>query len=77
MPTGLDHGVVKITIEQDDIALLAAECTAYPGSPAAPATDAQIEAKIEDCLSRFNERSGSSLTPHGFRASLQVELGLA
>ncbi|HEX7116046.1 MAG TPA: hypothetical protein VF193_13015, partial [Steroidobacter sp.] len=49
----------------------------YPGSPKAPATAAQRDAKIRDCLTTYNAAYRENLTIEAFRQTVAQLCGLA
>jgi 2-methylcitrate dehydratase PrpD len=73
---GLDHGAVRLTIESGGRKIAFAEIESYPGSPKRPATGAEMEAKIDDCLAIFRRRSNGGPSLSEFRAGLREKLGL-
>jgi hypothetical protein len=52
-----------------------AEIEAYPGSPKWPASPAQMDAKIADCLDVFRRRSGVGPSVAEFQADLEHRIG--
>ncbi|MBY0510018.1 MAG: MmgE/PrpD family protein [Rhodospirillaceae bacterium] len=50
MPIGMDHGTVRLTVKRGDEILAFAEVTPFPGSPSSPITDAELDAKVRDCV---------------------------
>jgi len=73
---GLDHGAVRLTVESGGRKIAFAEIASYPGSPKRPATEAEMNEKVDDCLSIFRRRSNGGPTLSGFRADLRERLGL-
>jgi 2-methylcitrate dehydratase PrpD len=72
---GLDHGTVKLSVESRGRQIAFAEIESYPGSPRRPATDAEMNAKIDDCLGIYRRRSNSGPTLLEFRAELRGLIG--
>lgn len=64
----LEAGVVVINEFTGDALQRSIRIDAYPGSARAPATDAQRDAKITDCLDVYSRASGNNLTLAEFRA---------
>jgi 2-methylcitrate dehydratase PrpD len=75
LPVGLDHGRVRLGVSQAGWTIAAAEVTAFPGSPAAPASPQQLAAKVEDCLALYNQTADRAFTLGGFRALLRSLTG--
>ena len=73
---GLDHGAVCLTVESGGRKMAFAEIDSYPGSPKRPATDAEMNEKIDDCLAIYRRRSNGGPTLSEFRADLRERLGL-
>lgn len=74
IPVGIEHGTVRVTLRRDNHLLAFAEVTGFPGSPAAPASEAQIDAKVTDCLARYNRTRAVPLGREGFAALLHTFL---
>lgn len=72
MPIGVDHGEVVLEIGS----AAKATVTAYPGSPARPASEAEMTAKLEDCLAFYNRGAAAKLSLRGFRDWLHPRIGL-
>jgi len=49
---------------------------AHPGSPARPATEAEMTAKIDDCLALYRRQAGRGPSLSAFRADLRARTGL-
>jgi len=47
---GIDRGSVTVSVVRGGSVAARASVVAYPGSPAAPITDAELEAKLVDCV---------------------------
>ena len=47
---GIDRGAVKVTILRKGETVASVAIEAYPGSPSSPASEADLEAKLADCL---------------------------
>jgi 2-methylcitrate dehydratase PrpD len=77
MPVGIDNGVIRLAIRQEGTMLATTEVTDYPGSPADPATSAQIDAKLTDCLAHYSRSASKCVSLSAFRADLRRRLGLA
>jgi 2-methylcitrate dehydratase PrpD len=73
---GLDHGTVKLTVESEGRQIAFAEIDPYPGSPRRPATEAEMEAKIEDCLGIYRRRTNHGPTAPEFRGELRELTGI-
>jgi 2-methylcitrate dehydratase PrpD len=73
---GLDTGAVRLWVEAGGRTLAYAEIEAYPGSPKRPATEAEMEAKIADCLGIFSRRSNGGPSVSEFREDLRQRLGM-
>lgn len=50
MPIGMDGGTVRLTVKRGDEVLAFSEVAPFPGSPASPITDAELNAKVRDCV---------------------------
>jgi 2-methylcitrate dehydratase PrpD len=50
MPIGMDHGTVRLSVKRGDEVLAFSEIAPFPGSPASPITDAELNAKVRDCV---------------------------
>ncbi len=74
---GLDHGTVKLTIESGGKQIAFAEIDPYPGSPRRPATEDEMNTKIDDCLGIYRRRSNHGPTMPEFRADLRDAIGAA
>lgn len=74
MPVGVDHGSVRLILRQGNRRLAEAEVRAYPGAPDAPATEAQMAAKIADCLDLHARQGGAAVSAGDFRAGLRRRL---
>jgi len=70
------HGAVRLTIESGGRKIAFAEIESYPGSPKRPATEAEMNEKIDDCLSIYRRRSNGGPTLAEFRTDLRERLGL-
>jgi 2-methylcitrate dehydratase PrpD len=68
LPVGLDHGRVRLSVTLAGRTIAAAEVTAFPGSPSAPARPDQLAAKVEDCLALYNQSAVRPMTLAGFQA---------
>lgn len=55
---GLDYGAVGLRIRYGN-RRIEASCARYPGSPDAPASPAELEAKIRDCAALFGGSDGA------------------
>ena len=75
MPVGIDHGTVRLRIEQAGKLLAETEIRHYPGSPEAPPEDEAFEAKITECLAIWQRQTGRSLGLEAFRSDLRSRLG--
>jgi 2-methylcitrate dehydratase PrpD len=75
LPVGLDHGRIHLSVTVAGQELASAEITAFPGSPAAPARPAELAAKVQDCLSLYNQTATSPLTLVEFQGSLRGLMG--
>jgi 2-methylcitrate dehydratase PrpD len=73
---GLDHGTVKLSVESGGKQIAFAEIDPYPGSPRRPATEAEMKAKIEDCLGIYRRRTNHGPTAPEFRSELRAATGL-
>ena len=58
MPVGIDHGTVRLRIEQAGKLLAETEVRHYPGAPDAPPEPQAFEAKIADCLAIWQRQTG-------------------
>jgi 2-methylcitrate dehydratase PrpD len=76
MPIGLDHGTVRMKIERGGSAILSVDVSAHPGSPGRPATDAEMTAKIADCLALYGDRQGRGPSLDAFRNGLRRTIGM-
>ena len=76
MPTGIDHGVVRLRVERAGKSLAEADIRYYPASPKAPTQHQAFEAKISECLALWQRETGHSLTPDAFRNNLRRRLGV-
>lgn len=76
MPIGLDHGTVRLVIEAGDRRIASAEVSAHPGSPSRPATEAEMTAKLDDCLALYRQRAGRGPSLAEFRAGLRAQIGM-
>ncbi|MDB5375118.1 MAG: 2-methylcitrate dehydratase PrpD [Belnapia sp.] len=65
--SGLEHGAAQLTVAQGGRVIARGEAGPIPGSPARPATRAELAAKVADCLARY----GGDVTPEGFMAGLE------
>lgn len=74
---GLDTGAVRLRVEADGQVLAHSEIVAYPGSPKRPATEAEMEAKIADCLGIYRRRLNGGPSVGEFRTELRRNLGMA
>lgn len=72
---GLDHGSVKLWIESQGKQIVDVEIDSYPGSPRRPATEAEMNAKIDDCLGIYRRRTNRGPTVSEFRADLRTAIG--
>jgi 2-methylcitrate dehydratase PrpD len=72
---GLDHGSVKLWIESQGRQIVSVEVDSYPGSPRRPATDAEMNAKIDDCLGIYRRRTNHGPTVSEFRTDLRAAIG--
>ncbi|MGN0932402.1 MmgE/PrpD family protein [Falsigemmobacter intermedius] len=77
IPVGIEHGSVRLTLRRDNHQLAYADIAPFPGSPADPATDAQIEAKVADCLARYNRGRTAPLGREDFTSLVQTFLPAA
>jgi 2-methylcitrate dehydratase PrpD len=75
MLVGLDHGSVKMWVESAGRPLADVEVVTYPGSPRRPASEAEMEAKIADCLGIYRRRTNRGPSPAEFRADLRAAIG--
>ena len=75
LPPGMDFGTVRMSIDAGGRQIAFAEVEPYPGSPARPATDAEMEAKIDDCLGIYRRRTNAGPTPAEFRTELRQAIG--
>jgi len=76
MPVGVNHGRIHIDLRAGNRCLAEAEARHYPGSPEAPATEAQMQTKIADCLDRHARMLGSAPRPDEFRADIRRRIGI-
>ena len=76
MPIGLDHGTVRLAIESGGRDILSVEVAAHPGSPGRPASDAEMSAKIADCLALYRDRDARGPSLDAFRADLRATIGM-
>lgn len=76
LPTGIDYGTVRLTIEDAGGVAVAANVTAYPGSPQQPATKGELQAKVADCLAFYHRNGGPAVTPAEFTTAVMARLGL-
>lgn len=74
MPTGIDHGTVRLEVTEHGRMLAETQAIFYPGAPQAPASPEAFEAKIADCLSIWQRETGRALTPAGFRRDLHKKI---
>jgi 2-methylcitrate dehydratase PrpD len=72
---GLDHGTVKLSVESGGKQIAFVEIDPYPGSPRRPATEEEMNLKIDDCLGIYRRRSNHGPTMPEFRAELREALG--
>lgn len=71
MPVGIEHGSVRLVLRQGNACLAEADVRHFPGSPDAPADEAQIASKVADCLDLYTRRGGVPLAADDFRANLR------
>lgn len=77
VPVGMDHGAVRLTLHRDGASIARTEVTAFPGSPGRPATSAEFDAKVQDCLAAYGTGTGRvAPTLAGFRNNVRGRLGL-
>ncbi|HLG85592.1 MAG TPA: MmgE/PrpD family protein [Alphaproteobacteria bacterium] len=76
MPIGLDHGTVRLAVEAGGRDILSTEISAHPGSPGRPATNAEMTAKIADCLALYRDRDERGPSLDAFRNHLRRALGM-
>lgn len=76
MPVGVNHGRIQIGLREGNRWLAEAEARHYPGSPEAPATEVQMQAKVADCLDRHARMLGSAPDPDDFRADIRRRIGM-
>lgn len=73
-PSGIDHGTVRLTAIRGNSLLASAEAAHYPGSPAWPASRAEILEKVEGCLAHHRLRGGREIGPDAFVRAVESEL---
>ncbi|MCB4825362.1 MmgE/PrpD family protein [Roseicella aerolata] len=66
---GLEHGQARLEVRHGS-QVVEGRAAAIPGSPARPATQAEMEAKIADCLVRHAAAGGQVPAPDAFLAGL-------
>ncbi len=76
MPVGVNHGSIRLGLREGNRWLAEAEVRHYPGSPEDPATPAQMQAKIADCLALHARRGGDAPSPAAFAAGIRRQLAL-
>ena len=76
MPIGLDHGAVRLTMQSGGRNVAEIEVAAHPGSPARPATEVEMTAKIDDCLALYRRQAGRGPSLAAFRADLRTAIGM-
>jgi len=74
MPTGIDHGTVRLQVTEGGRMLAETKAVFYPGAPQAPASPEAFEAKIADCLSIWQRETGRPLTSAHFRRDLHKKI---
>jgi 2-methylcitrate dehydratase PrpD len=57
-PVGMNHGSVRLQIRRGDSVLATGEAQYFPGSPELPISDAELEAKVADCLAWGKDDGG-------------------
>ena len=75
MPVGIDHGTVRLRIEQAGNVRVETEVRHYPGSPGAPPDPKAFDAKLLDCLAIWQRETGRSLSLEAFRSEIRTRLG--
>ena len=70
----LEHGSARLSVALGGAVVARGEAGASPGSPARPATEAEMAAKIADCLARYSASGGRTLSPEDFMDSLRRQL---
>jgi 2-methylcitrate dehydratase PrpD len=71
----LDNGSISLDIVRKGQVVARATRAAHPGSPAAPPTAEEMDAKIADCLAVHARSGGASITPAVFRERIGALLG--
>ena len=74
---GLEHGTARLSVTVDGQEMARGAAGAIPGSPARPATQAEMDAKIADCLARHAAGGGKAVAPAAFLARLDALLSPA
>ncbi|MDN3564516.1 MmgE/PrpD family protein [Paeniroseomonas aquatica] len=74
---GLEHGTARLAVTLEGREIARGEAGPIPGSPARPATQAEMQAKIADCLARHAAAGGRPLAPAAFLARLEAMLAPA
>ncbi|MBC7180670.1 MAG: MmgE/PrpD family protein [Roseovarius sp.] len=73
---GVDHGAVHVRLRKGNETLAETSVAAHPGSPADPATPAEIGDKIADCLEKYRRDGGAPPAAEAFRRDLRARLHL-
>ncbi|WP_370269349.1 MmgE/PrpD family protein [Nioella sp.] len=73
---GVDHGAVHVRLRHGNETLAETSVAAHPGSPADPASPAEIGDKIADCLDKYRRDGGAPPAAGAFRQDLRRRLHL-
>ncbi|MBC7164289.1 MAG: MmgE/PrpD family protein [Roseovarius sp.] len=73
---GVDHGAVRVRLRKGNEILAETSVAAHPGSPADPASPAEIGDKIADCLAKYRREGGAPPASDTFRRDLRARLHL-
>ena len=73
---GVDHGAVHVRLRNGNETLAEISVAAHPGSPADPATPAEIGDKIADCLRKYRRDGGVPPATGAFRRDVRARLNL-